>query len=127
MDFEQAVVDSEKQLITFAGKSVIYRRGEYSCTWLAYRGSSSFETSDDAGVLISYESSDFIGDADKLVLDEEPTQGPIEPQRGDTICVHCKNITLVYKVGGISKAPWFRYSDCGRNIIRIHTKLIEEK
>jgi hypothetical protein len=125
MDLDQAVQDADAALIAFAGKSVIYRRGEYSCNWRAIQGSTRFETADANGVMVSFQSADFIGKADELVLDEEPSAGPVEPVRGDRIWKRKGNSTLVYEVLNLGNAPCFRHSDPERFAIRIHCKLIE--
>ena len=107
------------------GKPVVYRRGESSCTWRAVQGATNFETADANGVMVSFTSADFIGKADELILDEEPTIGPVEPQRGDRIWKRKGNSTLVYEILSLNGQPAYRYSDPERSIIRIHTKLLE--
>lgn len=124
MNLDQAFQDAETTLIAFAGKPVIYRRGEYSCTWQAVQGTTTFETTDANDVSVSFESVDFIGKSDELILDEEPTAGPIEPARGDRIWKRQGNSTLEYEVLCLNGQPAYKYSDPERFTIRIHTKLI---
>ena len=125
MDLDQAFQEAENTFIAFAGKPVIYRRGEYSCNWRAVQDTTNFEQTDANGVSVSFESADFIGKTEELVLDEEPTAGPIEPKRGDRIWKRQGNSTLVYEVLNLKDQPPYKYSDPERFTIRIHCKLIE--
>jgi hypothetical protein len=125
MTFDQAIQDAGALLIAFAGKPVIYRRGEQQVSWRAIQGTTNFETTEADGMTVSFNSADFIGKADELVLDEEPIVGPVEPKRGDRIWKRKGNSTLVYEVLNLGNTPCFRYSDPERSTIRIHCKLIE--
>lgn len=125
MDLETAFQEADAALIAFAGKDVIYRRDEYSCTWRAIQGSTTFETAEADGMTVSFNSADFIGKVEELVLDEEPTAGPVEPKRGDRIWKRRGKSILVYEVLCLNGQPVYRYSDPERSTIRIHCKLIE--
>jgi hypothetical protein len=125
MDFIQAQYESDLQMIELCGKDVIYRRGEKAVRWRAIPGNSEFSMTDTNGVLTTFESADFIGQADLLVFDEEPTAGPITPERGDRIWRIVRNATLVYEVLPPNIAPCYKYSDPDHLIIRIHTKIID--
>ena len=59
MDFDQAIADSDRTLIAFAGKEVVFRRGEVAIPWRALMGSTKFETTDTNGCLTTFESQDF--------------------------------------------------------------------
>jgi hypothetical protein len=125
MDLDTAFQDAETRLIAFAGKPVVYRRGEYSCAWRAIQGSTAFESVESNRVTVSFDSTDFIGKAEELVLDEEPTSGPVTPQRGDCILKLAGTSTLEYEVLCLNSQPPYRYSDPERSSIRIHCKLVK--
>ncbi len=123
MTFDQSILDSETTLLAFAGKDVVYTRAGYNCPWRAIQGRTDFEQTDNNGVLISFQSADWIGQASSLV-DEMGTR--IVPTRGDRIYRYNDEITFVYEVLNLGSTPCYRYSDPERFCIRVHTKLIDE-
>jgi hypothetical protein len=125
MDLDDVYREAEATFLAIAGRPVIFRRGEQQISWTAIQDSTVFEIADANGVMVSFESTDFIGSAGDLMFDEETT--PVVPTRGDRIWKRLGTTTLVYEVLNLGNAvPPYRYCDPERTSIRLHTKLIEE-
>ena len=96
-------------------------RGSQSVDLLATAGKTAFEVDDGYGVLVRYESRDFLILAADLVLDAMPAL----PQRGDRIRETQGGTTFVYEVTAPGKEPCWRFSDAWRKTLRVHSKQID--
>ncbi len=114
--------DADRILFQEWGEEVVYSRGGYNCDWRAVQGKTDFEQTDANGVLITFQSADWIGQASSLV-DEMGTR--IVPTRGDRIYRYSDETTFIYEVLNLGSTPCYQYSDPDRFTIRVHTKLIE--
>lgn len=113
----------EEQRTRHAASTVQYVRGSRSAEVLGSIGKTTFEVDDGYGVLVRYESRDFLILAADLTLDGQP----VFPQRGDRIRETQGGTVFVYEVTAPSKEPCWRYSDAFRQSFRIHTKQITEQ
>ena len=109
--------DQRRRLLS---RPVVYSRAGDSAETLATVGRTSFEASDDEGVVQEWESRDF------LILTADLADFGL-PQPGDRIAETDGQQTLVYEVMALpSQTPW-RYSDPYRKTLRIHTKQVETR
>ena len=99
-------------------QTVCYVRGSQSASMPATIGKTTFEVDDGYGVLVRYESRDFLMLTADLTLDDTLTL----PQRGDRIRETQAGQVFVYEVTAPGKEPCWRYSDAYRKALRIHTK-----
>jgi hypothetical protein len=111
----------EEQRTRHASRAVAYARGSQSADLLATVGKTTFEVDDGYGVLVRYESRDFLVLAVDLMLDGTP----ILPERGDRIRETQAGQVFVYEVTAPGKEPCWRYSDAYRKTLRIHSKQID--
>ena len=101
------------------GSSIVYRRGSSSITLTAMKGQSEGVAEDSNGVVrMEYSDADFILAASELILGGSV----VEPQRGDRI----KHAADTFEVFPLAKEKCFRYSDPGKTVLRIHTKLVKK-
>jgi hypothetical protein len=119
--FKKASDWLEDQRTRHAVSTVQYIRGEQSLDIAATIGKTTFEIDDGYGVLVRYESRDFLVLATELVLGGQVTA----PARGDRIRETCGERTYVYEVTAPGKEPCWRYSDAFRKTFRIHTKQVD--
>lgn len=99
---------------TSASRSVVYSRGTTSATVSATIGRSTWELETSPGIIVRYESRDFLIQTADLVAFGEP-------QRNDKITED----SAVYEVMGPGASqPYFRYSDQYFKVLRIHTKKV---
>jgi hypothetical protein len=110
----------EDQRTRHAASTSQYVRGSRSVDLLATVGKTTFDVDDGYGVLVRYESRDFLILAADLVLDGLP----LIPQRGDRIQETQGGTTFIYEVTAPGKEPCWRYSDPYRKTLRIHSKQI---
>lgn len=101
-------------------RTVTYQRGTSSVELQATLGQTSFEQSDEYGIVQKVESRDFLVRADDLVLDGET----VLPRAGDIIRDTNGANVFVCEVSAPGNEPPFRYSDPYRKALRIHTKHI---
>lgn len=127
-DFYDDQYESDLRTIQLLGRDVVYARGENRITVKVIRGSTTFQLYDDAnGVFTSYESVDFIMQAELLAIEGDDGTTVIEPQRGDRIFKqHSDSLTLTYELLDERRIPCFAYADETRRIVRVHTRLVEE-
>ena len=118
---ENASAWLEEKRTRYASRVVAYARGPQSVEVSATIGKTVFEVDDGYGVLVRYESRDFLLLTADLVIGGEP----IVPQRGDRIRETQGSTTFVYEVTAPGKEPAWRYSDPYRKTLRIHTKQVE--
>jgi hypothetical protein len=111
----------EEQRRRHASPVVPYARGSRTLDGVATIGKTLFEVDDGYGIVVRYESRDYLIQAADLVLDSEP----FVPQRGDRIQEVQGSTTFVYEVTAPGKEPAWRYSDPYRTALRIHTKQVE--
>ena len=111
----------EDRRTRYAASPVEYVRGAQSAELPATVGKTTFEVDDGYGVLVRYESRDFLVQAADLVLDA----APVLPQRGDRIRETQGQQVFVYEVTAPGKEPCWRYSDPYRQTLRIHSKQVE--
>ena len=112
----------EAQRTQYASRVVTYARGGLSVAVAATVGKTTFEIDDGYGVLVRYESRDFLVLAADLILGD----GPTTPERGDRIRETQGGTVFVYEVSAPGKEPCWRYSDAFRKTFRIHSKQIAE-
>lgn len=111
----------ENQRTRHAASTVEYVRGGLAADVLASIGKTTFEIDDGYGVLVRFESRDFLILTADLVVNGES----ILPQRGDRIRETQGTTVLVYEVTAPGKEPCWRFSDVFRKTLRIHTKQID--
>jgi hypothetical protein len=107
-----------RQLLKHAGQEVRYRRGSIVVQLRATVGRTEFQYDDGYGLLVRYESRDFLIPASDLVLSGVVTL----PKSGDQIQEEQDCINYIYEVTAPGKEPCWRYSDLYRKTLRIHTK-----
>lgn len=110
----------EEQRTRHASRMVCYVRGVQSVEIPATIGKTTFEVDDGYGVLVRYESRDFLMLADDLILAGQPTL----PERGDHIRESQLGWVFIYEVTAPGKEPCWRYSDAYRKTLRIHTRQV---
>jgi hypothetical protein len=94
---------------------VAYSRGSQSATIPATRSSSTFDVTDEQGVLVRVESVDFLVEFDDMQLDDVPT----EPQRGDRIT----DQGVVFEaLPPAPNMPVWEWTNPHRTGYRVHTK-----
>jgi hypothetical protein len=113
----------EDQRTRYAASTVQYVRGSRSVEVPATVGKTTFEVDDGYGVMVRYESRDFLILAADLIFDDQPEK----PQRGDQIRETQNQQVFIYEVSAPDKTPCWRYSDAFRKSLRIHTILIEDQ
>jgi hypothetical protein len=106
------------QLEAAAGRTVTYKRGQSQAYLTATVGQSTFESADANGVIERWESRDFIVRSSALPFGE--------PQRHDQILETLGNAGVAYEVRSPRGVPLWHYGDAFRNVIRIHTTLIQD-
>ena len=111
----------EDQRSRYASHVVTYVRGSRTLDVLATVGKTTFEVDDGYGVLVRYESRDFLILAADLAIQQQP----FLPEQGDRIRETQGQATFVYEVTAPGKEPCWRYSDAYRKTLRIHTKQVE--
>jgi hypothetical protein len=114
-------VIGERQL--HMSRTVSYQRGADSVDIAATLGSTTYEVTDDAGVIVQAKATDFIVSAEALVLGGAPTK----PQVGDRIRVTSGTKVLVFEVLDLGGAGHFRPSDPHGKMLRIHAKQVDEE
>jgi hypothetical protein len=107
----------------YAATTVLYQRGELSVTVSATIGRTTFEVDDGYGVLVRYQSRDFLVAREELLLGDRL----VLPERGDRIQEMQDGVTFVYEVTAPGKEPPWRYSDPYRRTLRIHTNDVTEQ
>jgi len=96
--------------------TITYRRGEQEVSLAATVGRSEFEIERETGVIVSFESRDYIFRATDLVLGG----ATVEPADGDRIV----EAGRIYEVLAPGDHPAWRWSDPFRTAFRVHTKYI---
>jgi hypothetical protein len=102
-------------------RSVIYHRGNASVELQATIGRTTFEQTDEHGLVQQIESRDYLVRTADLELEGERTL----PKAGDQIKEVESERTFVYEVMSPGGEPPFRYSDPYRQTLRIHTKYVK--
>lgn len=102
-----------KMLIDHASSPVTVTNGDWTITANATQGVSQWTSQNDDGVVIQFESGDFIVRASELIHGL--------PETGWVINDGERN----YEVLSINGAQPYRFSDNDRLLVRIHTKEIE--
>ena len=101
-------------------RTVTYHRGNSSVALQATLGQTSFEQTDEYGIVQKIESRDFLVRTGDLVLDGES----VLPKAGDLIRDTGGASVFVCEVSAPGNEPPYRYSDPYRKALRIHTKHI---
>ena len=99
-----------------AGQSITYTRGPNSATLTATIGETEYEKEDAHGVIIRFESRDFLIDAADLILDSVT----VNPQDGDKITYGGETYEALSLDGGRPYEP----TDPYETQWRVHTKQI---
>jgi len=113
---ELAVESLVEQCRTGLARQITYRRGEKSASIAAVVGQTTFDQTNEYGVVTSTTSRDFLIAVSDLLLDGQP----IEPARGDQI----DDSGRTYEVMAPGDEPHWRFADPYRLIYRVHTKEI---
>jgi hypothetical protein len=113
----------EEQRRRHASRVVTYVRGGRTLDVLATIGKTLFEVDDGYGVVVRYESRDYLIQAADLVLDSQA----LVPQRGDRVREVQGSTTFIYEVTAPGKEPAWRHSDPYRTALRIHTKQVDSE
>ncbi|HBG25671.1 MAG: hypothetical protein A2Y10_02475 [Planctomycetes bacterium GWF2_41_51] len=103
------------KLKAHASETVIYKRGADTVTICATFGKTNYQIEDDSGFQIGGQITDFLFDAEDLIIDGLLTV----PKAGDQI----QTDSAIYEALFLQDGCW-RYSDPYRKIIRLHTKEI---
>jgi len=98
---EQASNWLEAERTRHASRVVSYVRGSRTLGVSATIGKTTFEVDDGYGVLVRYESRDFLVLAADLVIEQQP----LLPERGDRIRETQGQTTFVYEVTAPGKEP----------------------
>lgn len=118
MAFSQALINAVRTARQVAGVAVTYRRGEASVELTAVVGQTPTERDDGTGTIVRSTVRDYLIAVSDLVLSGEVTT----PQRGDRIEEPSGH---VYEVMPVGSEPAWRYSGPGRDVFRVHTRLID--
>lgn len=103
--------------------SVTYTRGANSVTLSATLGATTYETADEAGVLVQSKGTDFIVSAADLVLNSVLEL----PEIGDQIRIAQGGVTQVFQVLPVGDAGHYRLVDPHGRMLRIHAKQVGEE
>lgn len=107
------------RLAQSAGTNVAYKRGDGTAKVLATIGRSTFEATNQSGVVENWESRDF------LVKTVELPYG--EPQRGDIIVEESADgVATLYEVTAPRGVPVFHFADAFELVCRVHTKRVDK-
>ncbi|MCC6910377.1 MAG: hypothetical protein IT430_20775 [Phycisphaerales bacterium] len=101
-------------------RTITYHRGNSSVQLQATLGQTSFEQSDEYGIVQKVESRDFLVRTGDLILEGQM----VLPSAGDLIRDMEAGSVFVCEVSAPGHEPPFRYSDPYRKALRIHTKHI---
>lgn len=116
-----AVSSLNAALQSAAGVAVTYRRSSDTVAITAIPGSTDFEVVGPDGVVETFESRDWIIDAEDLVL----ASTTVLPVKGDEIDETVGSETHTYRVLSPGGGAVYRFSDQYRKVLRVHTKLVE--
>lgn len=100
------------QLQAAAGRTVVYSRGGVDAEVTVTIGRSSFESTNQSGVVENWESRDYLLPTADLPFGE--------PQRGDLVLEQLGDDLLAYEVAAPRGVPVFHFGDAFRSIVRIH-------
>jgi hypothetical protein len=113
-----------RQLREHASEEVHYRRGQNVLQTRAIIGRTEFQVDDGhGGVRIEHSDRDFLILREDLYLEGQWT----EPQPGDQIEEFTEQDHLIYEVMAPTGQPVWRYDDPFREVIRVHTKLVQRE
>lgn len=115
---QTAVRSAAATLQQSAGVTISYRRGAASVTLTAVPGRTPFEQTTSTGMLLQFESRDWLITASELLLDSVV----VTPQLGDEIRETVGAVTHIYRVLEHNGQPAWRYCDQYRTRLRVHTK-----
>ena len=101
------------------GVTITYKRGSDSVTLIALHGRSSREVAIDYGLLIEYQSTDYLVRPTDLVLGGEQ----VTPEPGDVIEEEDAGKRYVFEVTDLEGAPCYTI-DAARSTMRVHVKLL---
>lgn len=118
MAYSNALLNAVRTARQVAGVAVTYRRGEASVELTAVVGQTPTERDDGTGIVVRSKVRDYLIMATDLVLAGEPAS----PQKGDRIEEADGH---VYEVMPVGSEPAWRYSGPGRDVFRVHTRLID--
>lgn len=112
-----------QQMLLHAGQEVHYCRGESVLQTSATVGQTEFQVDDgQGGTRIEHSDRDFLFLSDGFFLDGQSA----EPQPGDRVEEFtAQGHRFVYEVMAPAGLPVWRYDDPYRQMIRVHTKLVE--
>ena len=101
------------------GVTITYKRGSESTSLTAIPGRSSREVATDYGLLIQYQSTDYLIRPSDLVLGLEQ----VTPEPGDVIEEVAGDRRYVFEVTDLEGAPCYTI-DAARSTMRVHVKLL---
>jgi len=119
---QQAVDWLDGMRVAHLSRQVTYQRSSESVEIAATLGATTLEVTDEAGVTVRTQQTDFIVSAEALVLDGEK----VTPQVGDRILVPGSGKTLVFEVLALAGGEHFRPCDPMGTALRIHAKQVDE-
>ena len=119
----QAVDWLNKQRVAHLAESVVYVRGAAAVNVEATLGSTRYEQMDEAGATVQAVATDFIIAARELVFDGVETH----PQIGDRLRRRAGAKVLVFEVLDLAGAGHWRPADPFGQVLRIHTKQVDEE
>lgn len=104
------------------GVSVTYTRGVQSVTLTAWVGRTAFAQlpGTGTGAAVIWGDRDYLVPAADLLLGGQV----VTPQRGDRITEVIDGASLTFEVMAPGAEPAWRYSDAGRQTLRVHTKKV---
>jgi len=104
-----------------AGVSLTYTRGAQSVTLTGWVGRTAFaQAGGQGGAAVIWGDRDYLFPAADLILGGSV----VTPQRGDRITEIIAGTTLTFEVIAPGNEPAWRYSDAGRQTLRVHTKKV---
>jgi len=121
---DRAITMLNRRLPSAAGGSIVYSRNAETVTLSAAYGRTEFSVETVDGVRVEYSDRDFIVAASTLLL----SGVAVIPQRGDRVAVLDGDGTPVehFEVLAPASMPPYRFSDSGRQVLRIHTKRLPQ-
>ena len=119
--FSDAITGAQQAIQAVAGADVIYTRNGIEIPLRATIGKTEFSSGETETVVVTSRVRDFIVNTADLVADGEP----FLPDVGDLITETAGGQVFTYQAMALANEEVWRYSDTGRNQIRIHTKEIE--
>lgn len=120
MALSDAVAAAATAQQSLAGRTIIYTRGSASVTLTAVPTRTTREVDIGDGILGYIEFHDYLIEAADLVLNSST----VLPQPGDQVTDTINGTTQTLEAMPIGDEPCYRFSDCDRTLLRVHTKQV---